>query len=86
LKQISVINRNTKEITRWPLAGLRLNFPMALGEADHRLFVGIREPARLAVFDTMSGHLIAALPSAETQMICTMMPSTNVCMYPVGKV
>jgi WD40 repeat protein len=65
LKQIAVINRNTKEITRWPLTGLRLNFPMALDEADHRLFVGIREPARLAVFDTTSGHLIAALPSAE---------------------
>jgi hypothetical protein len=65
LKQIAVINRNTKEIKRWPLTGLRLNFPMALDEADHRLFVGIREPARLAVFDTISGHLIVALPSAE---------------------
>ena len=47
LKQIAVINRSTKEIKRWPLTGLRLNFPMALDEADHRLFVGIREPARL---------------------------------------
>ena len=65
LKQIAVINRQTKEITRWPLTGLRMNFPMALDEADHRLFVGIREPARLAVFDTASGHVIAALPSAE---------------------
>jgi len=65
LKQIAVINRKTKEITRWPLTGLRMNFPMALDEADHRLFVGIREPARLAVFDTTSGHMIAAIPSAE---------------------
>jgi DNA-binding beta-propeller fold protein YncE len=63
LKQIAVINRNTKAITRWPLTGLGLNFPMALDEADHRLFVGVRDPARLAVFDTTSGHLIAALPS-----------------------
>lgn len=65
LKQIAVINRKTKEITRWPLTGLRMNFPMALDEADHRLFVGIREPARLAVFDTTSGHMIVALASAE---------------------
>jgi WD40 repeat protein len=65
LQQVAVINRQTKKITRWPLMGLRLNFPMALDEADHRLFVGIREPARLAVFDTTSGHMIAALPSAE---------------------
>ncbi len=65
LKQIAVINRKTKEIARWPLTGLRMNFPMALDEADHRLFVGVREPARLAIFDTTSGHMIAALPSAE---------------------
>ena len=65
LKQIAVIDRQTKEIRRWHLTGLRMNFPMALDEADHRLFVGIREPARLAVFDTTSGHMIAALPSAE---------------------
>jgi DNA-binding beta-propeller fold protein YncE len=65
LKQIAVINRQTKQITRWPLTGLRMNFPMSLDEEDHRLFVGIREPARLAVFDTTSGRMIVALPSAE---------------------
>src|SRR5580692_2254090 len=65
LKQIAVINRETKKITRWPLTGLRKNFPMALDEADHRLFVGIREPARMAVFDTTSGRMVTVLPSAE---------------------
>src|SRR2546427_3825779 len=30
LKQIAVINRDTKAITRWPLTGLLMNFPMAL--------------------------------------------------------
>ena len=65
LQQIAVINRETKKIRRWPLTGLRKNFPMALDEADHRLFVGIREPARLAIFNTTSGRMIAALPSAE---------------------
>jgi DNA-binding beta-propeller fold protein YncE len=63
LKQIAVINRDTKKITRWPLTGLLMNFPMALDEADHRLFVGIREPPRLAVLDTTSGHVAALLPS-----------------------
>jgi hypothetical protein len=33
--------------------------------ADHRLFVGTRTPARLAVFDTNSGHMIAALPCVQ---------------------
>jgi DNA-binding beta-propeller fold protein YncE len=64
LKQIAVINRSTHAISRWPLA-LEHNFPMALDEADHRLFVGTHEPPRLAVFDTNSGHMIVALPSVQ---------------------
>lgn len=44
LKQIAVINRSTHAIARWPLT-LEHNFPMALDEADHRLFVGTHEPA-----------------------------------------
>ncbi|NDQ57066.1 MAG: YncE family protein [Acidipila sp.] len=64
LKQIAVINRDTHAIARWPLT-LEHNFPMALDEADHRLFVGTHEPPRLAVFDTQSGHMIIALPSVQ---------------------
>jgi len=36
------------------------NFPMALDEAHHRLFVGCRIPAQLAVFDTESGKIVAS--------------------------
>jgi hypothetical protein len=64
LKQVAVINRSTHAITRWPLS-VEHNFPMALDEADHRLFVATHEPARLAVLDTNSGHMIAALPSVQ---------------------
>jgi DNA-binding beta-propeller fold protein YncE len=64
LKQIAVINRSTHAIARWPLT-LEHNFPMALDEANHRLFVGTHEPARLAVFDTQSGQMITALPSVQ---------------------
>jgi DNA-binding beta-propeller fold protein YncE len=63
-KQILVINRNTKEISRWSLT-VGQNFPMALDEADHRLFVGSREPAALSVFDTSTGHMVASLPSVQ---------------------
>jgi DNA-binding beta-propeller fold protein YncE len=64
LKQIAVVNRTNHSVTRWLLtfAG---NFPMALDEPDHRLFVATRTPARLAVFDTTSGHLVAALPAVR---------------------
>ena len=61
LKQIAAIDRITHTISRWPIT-LQMNFPMALNEADRRLFVGTPAPARLAVFDTSSGHRGAALP------------------------
>jgi DNA-binding beta-propeller fold protein YncE len=63
-KQIAVINRTTKAIKKWPLT-VEGNFPMALDEADHRLFVGTHQPPRLAVFDTAAGRMIAALPSVQ---------------------
>lgn len=64
LKQIAVINRNSGSVARWPLK-LDGNFPMALDETDHRLFVVTRAPARLAVFDTSTGHLVTSLPCAQ---------------------
>jgi DNA-binding beta-propeller fold protein YncE len=48
-------------ITTWQVDSYRANFPMALDEANHRLFVGTRRPARLVVFDTGSGKQITAL-------------------------
>jgi len=61
LKQIAVLDRKTRAIILWPMT-LEHNFPMALDETNHRLFVATHEPARLAVFDTASGYSIAALP------------------------
>ena len=65
LKQIVVINRDTKAMTHWALTGASSNFPMALDEADRRLFVGTHDPPRLVVFDTTSGRQIAVLPSVQ---------------------
>src|SRR5213594_2919198 len=54
-------------ITTWPVGQFRANFPMALDESHHRLFVGTRNPAKLVVFDTESGKQITALNiSADT--------------------
>ena len=52
-------------VTSWPLTGARDNFPMALDEADHRLFIGCRSPARLLVYNTTAGTLAASLPIAD---------------------
>ncbi len=81
LKQIAVINRSTHAISRWAVT-LQMNFPMALDETDHRLFVGTRAPARLAVFDTNSGHMITALPCVhDTDATFTTMPPANAFMW-----
>jgi DNA-binding beta-propeller fold protein YncE len=64
LKQIVAINRNTKELTRWPVT-VAQNFPMALDEADHRVIVGTREPATLSVFDTATGKMVASVPTVQ---------------------
>jgi DNA-binding beta-propeller fold protein YncE len=63
-KQIAVVNRKTHAVSKWSLT-LEGNFPMGLVEADHRLFVATRTPARLAVFDTNTGHMVAALPCVQ---------------------
>lgn len=60
--QIAVVDSARQTvITTWPDGEYRSNFPMALDEAHHRLFVGTRRPPRLVVIDTESGRQIAAL-------------------------
>ena len=46
-------------LARWPVT-CTTNFPMALDESHHRLFVRCRIPARLAVFDTVTGKIVAS--------------------------
>jgi DNA-binding beta-propeller fold protein YncE len=64
LKQIAVINRTTKAITRWSVP-VESNFPMALDEADHRLFIATQGLPRFLVIDTNSGHVVAVLPCGQ---------------------
>jgi DNA-binding beta-propeller fold protein YncE len=59
-KEIEVIDVPKRAIlARWPVAQEN-NFPMALDEAHHRLFVACWKPSQLVVFDTRSGKQIAA--------------------------
>lgn len=55
-KHIAVVDREQRKvIATWPMEKWQANFPMALDETAHRLFVGCRKPARLVVFDTYRG-------------------------------
>lgn len=59
-KQIEVIDlANNKVTDRWPMTKATANFPMALDEANHRLLIGCRHPARLVVVDTQTGKTIS---------------------------
>lgn len=63
LKLLGVINRNTKQLTKWELPPkYEENFPMALDEVDHRLMIVTRTPPRLVVYDTSSGKVVATQP------------------------
>jgi hypothetical protein len=58
-RQIVVVDRDKRAVTaKWPMEEFRANFPMALDEADHRLFIGCRHPARMVVLDTGSGKRV----------------------------
>src|SRR6202166_352719 len=60
--KVVVIDRKTHKVTDWPLKTGKANYPMALDEADHRLFVVTRKPAQVVVLDTESGATIASVP------------------------
>ena len=63
---IAVVDRNARKIVAtWKLGGAEDNFPMALDEADHRLFIVCRAPAELLALDANSGKILAEVPSVE---------------------
>ena len=54
--QIAVVDRDSmKVIATWPVTAAKANFPMALDEANHRVFVGCRRPAKVLIYDTATG-------------------------------
>ena len=64
---IAVVNRDTRKITAtWTLGGARDNFPIALDDKDHRLFIACRRPAEVLVLDTETGKIIARLPCVSS--------------------
>ena len=52
-----------KVMAEWPVKDGSENFPMALDEANKRIFVVCRRPARLLVLDMDSGLVLARLPT-----------------------
>ena len=64
--RVAVVDVEKKVVTsRWPLGGASANYPMALDEAHHRLFVATRQPPRLVVFDTDAGKIVASFDTGD---------------------
>jgi hypothetical protein len=59
-KQVAVVNTD-KQTSLIPitLSGAQENYPIALDEANDRLFIGCRNPQKLLVVDTVTGKEIA---------------------------
>ncbi len=61
-RQVAVIDREKNDvIATWKTNGASGNFPMALDEASHRLFIGCRLPSKLVVLNTDSGDVVASI-------------------------
>jgi DNA-binding beta-propeller fold protein YncE len=62
---IAVVDRSKLAvIATWALVDARANFPMALDETNHRLFIGCRQPSKIMVYDTESGSEVTRLDIA----------------------
>jgi DNA-binding beta-propeller fold protein YncE len=60
-EQIAVVDRTSMKVSStWPVTSARANYPMALDEDNHRVFVGCRRPARVLVFDSTSAKQTAS--------------------------
>jgi len=61
-KQIDIIDLSQNKIlAQWKLSEASANFPMALDEANHRLFIGCRHPSKLLVLNSETGNIISSL-------------------------
>lgn len=61
-RKVAVIDREQHTVTAtWGTGMAFANYPMALDEKDHRLFVVTRFPARLLVFDTSKGKIVQSI-------------------------
>jgi DNA-binding beta-propeller fold protein YncE len=63
-RKIAVVDRKTRSVSEsWGTGGPLANYPMALDQRNHRLFVVTRFPARLIVLDAVQGTRVASLPA-----------------------
>jgi DNA-binding beta-propeller fold protein YncE len=65
-KEVAVVDRTAKKVTAFYGTGSTTgNYPMAFDEANARIFLGCRVPARLLVLDAANGKRVAELDTVS---------------------
>jgi DNA-binding beta-propeller fold protein YncE len=63
---VAVVDRDRPEVlTNWKTEAASGNFPIALDETNHRLFVGYRIPPKLIVLNADSGQPVTSIAISE---------------------
>jgi DNA-binding beta-propeller fold protein YncE len=61
-RHVAVVDRDKRRVVAtWKTDLVLANFPMALDETNHRLFVGCRLPSKLVVLNTDTGNVAAKI-------------------------
>jgi YVTN family beta-propeller protein len=61
-QMLATIDLDKNLITnKWKIEVAKANFPMALDEINHRLFIGCRNPAKLLIINSETGNIIAQI-------------------------
>jgi len=61
--EVAIVDRaRGRVVGKWTLGRFTANYPMALDEAGHRLYVGCRRPSAVLVFDDRTGRRVANVP------------------------
>jgi DNA-binding beta-propeller fold protein YncE len=64
--QVGVVDLDTRKlIAQWPVPDAQTANALVLDEPNHRLFIATRKPAKFFVYDTDTGKVVTALPTAE---------------------
>src|SRR6267154_6083792 len=64
--QVGVVDLETRKlIAQWPVPDAQVANALVLDEANHRLFIATRKPAKFFVYDTDTGKVVTVLPTAE---------------------
>src|SRR6266513_6211679 len=71
-RHVAVIDREKgKVVATWKTDLAFGNFPMALDDANHRLFIGCRLPPKLVVLNTETGEVVAKIDiSGDPDDVC----------------